>query len=87
MDYLKIDSSYGDFVYYMDVDEKAFYKMHLFNYEKEKVTDLDEDLLNFNLYNNYIYYSYMYLFRIDIKSNKIEKIRLKLSLIFFYEIF
>lgn len=65
---------YGDFVYYMDVDEKAFHKMHLFNYEKEKVTDLDEDLLNFNLYDKYIYYSDMYLFRIDIKSNKIEKI-------------
>lgn len=63
-----------DFIYYLDINEKSFFKINLSNYIREKIVELDKDLLQFNLYKYYIFYSDQYLYRINIKTKKIEQI-------------
>ena len=57
-----------DFIYYLDINEKSFFKINLSNYIREKIVELDKDLLQFNLYKYYIFYSDQYLYRINIKT-------------------
>ena len=63
-----------NFLYYLDIYKKSFFKINLSNYKKEKLTNLDKDLIIFNIFKNYIFYKDDYLFRIDIENNEIKKI-------------
>lgn len=63
-----------EFIYYLDTDRKCFFRMNMLNNEEEKIIKLDKDLINFNLFKNYIFFSDFYLYKIDIESKKISKI-------------
>lgn len=64
----------GEFIYYFDNDGAGFFRMNMLNNEEEKIIKLDKDLINFNLYKNYIFFSDFYLYKIDIESKKISRI-------------
>ncbi|WP_270304890.1 hypothetical protein, partial [Terrisporobacter petrolearius] len=59
---------------YLDTDRKCFFRMNMLNNEEEKIIKLDKDLINFNLFKNYIFFSDFYLYKIDIESKKISRI-------------
>lgn len=64
----------GEFIYYFDNDRAGFFRMNMLNNEEERIIELDKDLINFNLYKNYIFFSDFYLYKIDIESKKISRI-------------
>lgn len=65
----------GEFIYYFDNDRAGFFRMNMLNNnEEEKIIKLDKDLINFNLFKNYIFFSDFYLYKIDIESKKISRI-------------
>lgn len=65
----------GEFIYYFDNDRAGFFRMNMFNNnEEERIIELDKDLIDFNLYKNYIFFSDFYLYKIDIKAKKISRI-------------
>ncbi len=61
------------FLYYLDIYKKSFFKINIFDYKKEKLANLDKDIIIFNIFKNYIFYKDDYLFRIDIENNEIKK--------------
>lgn len=62
-----------NFLYYLDIYEKSFFKINLSGYKKEKLVNLDKNIISFNIFKNYIFYKDDYLFRIDIENNEIKK--------------
>lgn len=62
-----------NFLYYLDIYKKSFFKINLSDYKKEKLANLDKDIISFNIFKNYIFYKDDYLFRIDIENNEIKK--------------
>lgn len=62
-----------NFLYYLDIYKKSFLKINLSDYKKEKLANLDKDIISFNIFKNYIFYKDDYLFRIDIENNEIKK--------------